>query len=248
MKPVMKPVVDRLVPLLAMGCWGLVCLQRGALMGLPLLTLGAVALGSQLAPASRSITLVASLFGGAMLVERWLPWPLSFVAASMILAASLRWRPELRPRAPWRAAGHWAPGWVAAFAVATAVGLWGWRLLARPDLSHAQAMLPELPFGLVLAGALAFALVNATFEELLFRGWLQDRLEPLFGISPAILLQAISFGLLHFRGVPSGAVGVLLAGSWALALGVLRRHTSGLVTPIAAHVVADLVIVSLVWT
>ena len=67
-------------------------------------------------------------------------------------------------------------------------------------------------------------------EESRLRSWLP------------VVLQAVLFGLLHYRGVPSGPVGVVMAGGWGFLLGWLRRHTGGLVTPLAAHVAADVVI------
>ena len=43
----------------------------------------------------------------------------------------------------------------------------------------------------------------------------------------------------HLWGVPRGAVGVLLAGVWAVMLGLLRRRAGGILAPFMAHVVAD---------
>jgi membrane protease YdiL (CAAX protease family) len=91
----------------------------------------------------------------------------------------------------------------------------------------------------LIAGGVGFALVNAALEELLWRGVLIDRLEPLFGPSLAIAISAISFGVQHAHGVPRGPIGVLLAGSWAVMLGMLRKHSKGLLAPILSHVVAD---------
>ncbi|MBN9166016.1 MAG: CPBP family intramembrane metalloprotease [Myxococcales bacterium] len=79
-----------------------------------------------------------------------------------------------------------------------------------------------------------------------WRGILQDRLVPLFGVGGAIVLQAASFGLQHAWGFPRGPVGVVLAGGWAVMLGLLRRHSGGLLSPILAHVVADATIAVLV--
>ena len=66
-----------------------------------------------------------------------------------------------------------------------------------------------------------------------WRGILQDRLVPLFGLQ-------------HAWGFPRGPVGVVLAGGWAVMLGLLRRHSGGLLSPILAHVVADATIAVLV--
>ncbi|MDQ3032297.1 MAG: CPBP family intramembrane metalloprotease [Myxococcota bacterium] len=82
----------------------------------------------------------------------------------------------------------------------------------------------------------------------IWRGVIQDRLEPLVGVSVAVVLQAISFGTQHAHGVPRGLVGVLLAGTWALMLGALRHRSGGLLAPLIAHIIADAAIAILVLT
>jgi uncharacterized protein len=62
------------------------------------------------------------------------------------------------------------------------------------------------------------------------------------------VLQAGSFGLQHAHGFPRGVIGVALAGSWAVMLGVLRHRSRGLFAPTLAHVVADATIAVLVLT
>jgi membrane protease YdiL (CAAX protease family) len=89
------------------------------------------------------------------------------------------------------------------------------------------------------AGAAAFALFNALFEELIWRGVFQSRLTALFGSPLAIVLQAVSFGVAHAHGFPRGVVGVALVTVWALMLGALRARAAGLLAPLLAHVVAD---------
>ncbi|MCB9754201.1 MAG: CPBP family intramembrane metalloprotease [Myxococcales bacterium] len=110
-------------------------------------------------------------------------------------------------------------------------------------------MLPAWSPTLLILAALGFAIVNAALEELLFRGLVQGALERLLGPGwAALLLQAALFGVAHWGGFPSGPLGVLMAGSWALLLGWARRRGGGLLTPTLAHVVADLVIfASLAW-
>jgi uncharacterized protein len=105
---------------------------------------------------------------------------------------------------------------------------------------------PNLPPALLVLAAAAFVVVNALLEEVIWRGVLQDRLAPLFGPTAAIVLQAVSFGVAHAHGVPRGVVGVILAGTWAVMLGALRRHTRGLLAPFVAHVVADVTVAVLI--
>ena len=109
------------------------------------------------------------------------------------------------------------------------------------------AYVPEsVPFAVLVLGGVGFALVNAALEELIWRGVLADRLDTLVGPGASIALTSLSFGLAHAHGVPRGAIGVVLAGSWAVMLAVLRRHSRGLVAPVVAHVAADSVIAVIV--
>jgi len=97
-------------------------------------------------------------------------------------------------------------------------------------------------------GGLGFAAVNATVEEMVFRGVLLEGLEAVLGATtPAIILQAIPFGLFHVRGIPHGATGMALAAVYGVLLGFIRRQSQGLLAPIATHFFADIVIVSLLF-
>jgi membrane protease YdiL (CAAX protease family) len=55
----------------------------------------------------------------------------------------------------------------------------------------------------------------------------------------ANVLQAISFGIWHFHGIPSGWTGVGLAFVYGLAMGFMFEYGGGLLLPIVAHSVAD---------
>jgi uncharacterized protein len=58
----------------------------------------------------------------------------------------------------------------------------------------------------------------------------------------AIAVQAFTFGMAHLYGFPRGIIGVLLAGTWGILLGMLRIRLRGLLAPFLAHVMADLTI------
>jgi serine/threonine protein phosphatase Stp1 len=78
-------------------------------------------------------------------------------------------------------------------------------------------------------------LVQATSEEVFFRGWLQGSLEQRVHPAIAIAVTAILFSGLHFVVEPRhfmSAVNLLLAG---IVLGLIYRHTKGLVAPIMFH-------------
>jgi membrane protease YdiL (CAAX protease family) len=118
----------------------------------------------------------------------------------------------------------------------TPLALVGWLVATRPDLSDVVgAYVPDLPFPVLVLGAVLFALLNATGEELIWRGVFQDRLTSLVGLRAAIVLQAASFGVQHAHGVPRGVLGVALAGVWAVMLGALKARSRGLLAPILAR-------------
>jgi uncharacterized protein len=119
----------------------------------------------------------------------------------------------------------------------TALLLYQW--VAHPDVRSLRDALPVQPQnGVLLAGAI-FALINATCEELVFRGILFDALESEWGRRFAVGASSILFGLGHLHGYPPGWIGAGLAGSYGVLLGVLRVQTGGLSLPIVAHITAD---------
>lgn len=172
-------------------------------------------------------------------------WPLSQLAMLAPAALAIAFVPRLRPLTGW-SRGEIRIGLVLLVAVSSAAALVTWVLTAHPDLEQAMAMVPEASPMLLVLGAVGFAIVNATLEELAFRGVLQSSLTKATGSMPlAIVIQAVAFGLAHLHGVPNGWLGVAMAGTWALVLGWVRVRSRGLVTPILGHIVADLVIFAL---
>jgi membrane protease YdiL (CAAX protease family) len=89
-----------------------------------------------------------------------------------------------------------------------------------------------------------FALFNSVFEEIAFRGVMQEALKRTFqSLAPALLLQASVFAALHFiAGFPNGFIGILLVFFYALALGYLRERTGGTLSPVLAHFVTGMTI------
>lgn len=117
---------------------------------------------------------------------------------------------------------------------------------APPRLGAGASLLTGMaPLTMVAAGAL-FAVVNAFVEEVLFRGAVLHHLGGVLGIGPAVLLQAVAFGLLHMNAYPYGPVGVALASVFGLLMGALRVRSGGLLAPWIAHVGADVVIFVLI--
>ncbi|MGY6637266.1 MAG: CPBP family intramembrane glutamic endopeptidase [Erythrobacter sp.] len=179
------------------------------------------------------------------LLEDLFTWPLHLLVPLVIAAIAARvWKPEVRLSLDWEAGEAGARMWLAAFAVSilATAALVAWAALVKPDLQTFRAMVPQGNLAVLISAALGFALLNATMEELIWRGGIQSWLVGHTTIMLAILIQGISFGALHWAGFPSGWSGVALATIYGLMLGWLRHATGGLAAPIVAHILADLTI------
>jgi membrane protease YdiL (CAAX protease family) len=128
---------------------------------------------------------------------------------------------------------------VLGFVVLAPLGLVLGAFLAGPffgsfalDLGRPAALLP----------ALVFAGSNALMEEIAYRGILVAWWGRLVGLWPAVVLQAIVFGLAHtgpdFVGSPLPVVLAMIAGG--LIAGVIAIRTRSLLLPIAIHAALDL--------
>lgn len=99
---------------------------------------------------------------------------------------------------------------------------------------------------IVVPVGLGFSCLNAAAEEAFYRGVIMHALLGTVGTVPALALQAVSFGLLHTEGIPSGPAGVTLTAGYGLLLGVIRLKAGGLLAPWLAHVLADVTIVAVI--
>jgi membrane protease YdiL (CAAX protease family) len=109
----------------------------------------------------------------------------------------------------------------------------------RPRVEALGALMPVEALGGVLLAGILFPLVNATLEELVFRGILFDSLESEWGWKVALATTSIVFGYGHMTGYPPGWLGAVLAGIYGGILGLMRLWVGGLALPILAHVAAD---------
>lgn len=193
----------------------------------------------------RTVPTLVALLGVASLSP--LPWQVDMLVAVTLLALLARpSRAGVDGRPAWCSRERLMIPWTALVGGVTPFALFAWLELAHPDLRDVRAAVPAVPFALLLAGAAVFVLVNAALEEVIWRGVVQTSLTQSVGPAWAIALQAISFGVQHAHGIPRGGAGVLLAGTWALMLGVLRARSRGLLAPMVAHVIADATIAVIV--
>ena len=170
----------------------------------------------------------------------WPFWLLGPLAAWAVAAVSV---PPLRRSVRWLRLGRMTRAtWclVGATGIASGLALWLWFVLLRPDLHGLARRIPRWQGAALVAGGAAFALINAAMEEGVWRGVLMDGLDSVFGPGHvSVVVQAISFGLVHFHGIPNGWLGVAMATVYGVLLGYLRRLSNGMLAPFIAHVLAD---------
>lgn len=130
-------------------------------------------------------------------------------------------------------------GWAAALAaLVLARQVFGWAPMDTSRFADVQGNV------VALAGMLAISWSTAAFgEEVLFRGFLQQRLREWFSALPACgllaaLLQALLFGLGHAY---QGATGILVSASIGLAFGLLRLRLRSVWPLVIAHGLIDTV-------
>lgn len=181
-------------------------------------------------------------FGLIVAVPAVRPWPwfwLAPLAAYYLLVTTIPWL--RRSYCPLRL-GTVTPWTVAAtvvISVVAAAALVIFHITMKPDVRILGETLPVAAMGGIVAGGVIFSLLNATLEEVVFRGIFFGSLEPRLGRWGAVLLTAVLFGWGHKQGYPPGALGMVLSGIYAVALGWLRVVSGGLALPIASHIVAD---------
>ncbi|MBN1351050.1 CPBP family intramembrane metalloprotease [candidate division KSB1 bacterium] len=123
-----------------------------------------------------------------------------------------------------------------------ALALWFEYFSDKILLQQWTNQLPTGNLALIILAGFGFAIVNAIIEEFIWRGALWRSLAPIFSPVAIIILQALSFGAIHFEGIPSGVPGVVLAFIYGLMLGIIRHKSNGLLLPVIAHFFADLCI------
>jgi len=170
-------------------------------------------------------------------------WPWSFLIPVLLYWALLQSFRPLRLTVTWLRTGHpTLPIWIVAGTVAlgSAVSLLLWFKLARPDVKWQAGLIPPWSPGRLVLLGLGFALFNAAVEEMIWRGVIFDALERArLPTAPVVLMQAVSFGVVHLHGFPSGSLGILLASAYGAILGFLRAQTRGLLVPFVTHAVTD---------
>jgi len=90
------------------------------------------------------------------------------------------------------------------------------------------------------------SLINSCLEELIWRGVVYGAFAAQFGVTVAILLQAVGFSFEHMFFIPVEWLGMCMAFIFGIVLGWLRYRSGGIGTAILAHWVMDLTLMGMV--
>ncbi len=183
--------------------------------------------------------LLAAMCGVALLPLGW-PWRL--LLPMLVYFAVVLTVPLLRKTMPPLTVGQLGGTPLAAaigLSLITTFVLLVYQFAVRPDASTVSASLPHSVFGSVLIAWIGFSVINATLEEVAFRGILFGAAANAWNVTTALLVTSVLFAVGHLGGYPPGLKGVLLAGFYGLALGYLRLWAGGLALPILCHICAD---------
>lgn len=184
-----------------------------------------------------------------VLAFQWQVWPAYFVIPIIIAAltsVAVGSEAELLAAVKPGRLGRAEVAFVLLISATAALALLIWVWALKPELSGFTAMLPSWSVPALVGAGIGFAVINAVLEEVIWRGVFQHWLLSVATAAGAIVIQALSFGGAHYRGFPSGFVGVGLSTLYGLMLGALAFRSRGLLAPIVAHVTADAVIFAII--
>jgi len=154
-----------------------------------------------------------------------------------VLAATLHApRSSLFLHWPARAVVRWS---IVGFLVVGPLALVLGPILAKPFFGQIDYSVTALG---AIAPALVFAVANGSMEELAYRGALLGWSARVMGVWPAIVGQAVVFGLAHSgAGVAgNGLVLSLALGLGGLIAGIIAVRTRSLLLPMAIHIGLDI--------
>jgi membrane protease YdiL (CAAX protease family) len=182
-----------------------------------------------------------------LLPPSWRIWPLPLAVPLAAYGAIVLSFAPLRSSFPGlplggRRAASWGLGLTISI-VATA-SLIAFQHFETPDLEYLHRRLPIAQLGWI-GVFLVFPVINAAFEEVIFRGILFSAFEARWGPLVSLIATSILFGLGHIGGYPPGVVGAVLAGVYGFSLGILRCHSKGLLVPTVTHLLADATILAI---
>lgn len=88
-----------------------------------------------------------------------------------------------------------------------------------------------------------FSLTNSFAEEMIYRVGVNGPLTNLLSSNKIFLISAVIFGVAHFHGMPSGIIGVILAGLLGYVLSKSIQETNGIFWAWLIHFLQDIIII-----
>ncbi len=170
-------------------------------------------------------------------------WPVKLlVPLGLYLVMYAAW-PRFRMATHWLAAGRFTRFtvvWMVPTILVSSGALLAWVFLLHPNLSDLSSMVPKGGVLALVGIGAGFSVLNAAWEEFVFKGIAWNTLDGVFHRSWITnCIQSIMFGLVHIGGFPRGWLGVAMATVYGFALGAIRKESNGLLAPIVTHVFAD---------
>ncbi len=90
---------------------------------------------------------------------------------------------------------------------------------------------------------LIFSLTNSFSEEMIYRVGINAPLNGLLIPNIIFLISAVIFGIAHFKGMPSGIIGIILAGLLGYVLSKSIQETNGIFWAWFIHFLQDVIII-----
>jgi membrane protease YdiL (CAAX protease family) len=143
---------------------------------------------------------------------------------------------------PWGDASHRVRDIVLGLVLGGLIAILGWALSRWLEAGRKMArMLAEALAGVPLGGALLLGLSAGVAEEVVFRGALWTLVSVWMGEAGALGVTTLLFGAAHGmfrRDLRAWSLFALVTG---LGLGLLRMESGGILAPLVAHVIVDVI-------
>jgi membrane protease YdiL (CAAX protease family) len=122
--------------------------------------------------------------------------------------------------------------------------------LATGIFMYFQLKGKTIDYGLLQSGLIwivLFSLANSFSEEMIYRVGINAPLHGLLSPQNIYLISALIFGLAHFRGMPNGVIGIILAGLLGYVLSKSVHETQGIFWAWLIHFLQDLIIIGSIF-
>jgi len=168
----------------------------------------------------------------------WYAIPLAAAIILFRLVAPMDWKDRFFLRFNWQ----WEDTLIlAGLAAATALVMWLYLSFIDPNEGWSPLETGRAPLAFALFGILSSA-ANALVEEFWYRGYFLGLLTRVLQPWQGITATALLFGVIHFHGIPSGALGVALAAIYGAVLALWTWKRGSLWQAVSLHFLTDMVI------